>query len=132
MATVITQIASTTEAAQAQLDLLRNSIHRLAGSDRIINGAAIAGGSAAGAILVEIYVGDVNVATLANQSTTLQVPRGYELYPLEAVVPGGAELRAIIAKPDAGTAVGLVLVIELDDLDDEAEDLDAMIEQAAF
>lgn len=110
MASLITQ---STAAAQAplQTDLLRNSIHRQSGADRIITGAAIGGSAAAGDCAVDLYVSDINIATLYNFST---LPSFYQMYPADAYVPAGSEIRAVVI--DAPQTNPLLLVIQIDDV----------------
>lgn len=109
---LITQKASSTVAV-AQYDMLVNSIHRLSSNTRYIRGAGLGGSTAAGDCSVDLYVADVNVASLTNVVTTSGGPTGYELFPIGVYVPAGAELRAIVT--DAAEAT-VVLTIELDDV----------------
>ena len=112
MATVINIKAAAAEAT-AQTDLLRNSIHRLSNNDRVVVYAGLGGGSAAGDTEVELYVGDISVATLLNLATTPIT--GYQALPVDAYLPAGVELRAIVrtAVPSGQTGY---LFLELDDV----------------
>ena len=96
----------------AQTDLLASSIHRLSSYDRVITGAWLekTGSSATGAI--DLYVGDVNVASLAGSTTAAT---GYGLFPVDAELPAGAELRAITTT-GAVSAGALIITIQLDDI----------------
>lgn len=124
----MTLIVQTAAAADAplQTDLLRNSIHRLASEDREITGAILGGSTAAGDTKIQLFVGDVQVAELVNILLTgngAGTLTGYTLFPIDAIVPGGAELRAIVS--DAPTGNPVTLYIEIDELDD-ADGMDGL------
>ena len=109
----MTLIVQSTAAAQAplQTDLLRNSVHRLQGYDRVITGAILGGSAATGDTQVALFVSDVQVAELVN---LYQQPlSGYAMFPVDAFVPAGAELRAIVTK--APTTNPIIIYIEIDE-----------------
>lgn len=114
--TLITQAAAASEAT-LQTDLLRNSVHRLAGYDRVITGVAFSGSDAAGDAAVEVYVSDVLVGTFYNfkeGSTGSGGPASaYQMYPTDAYVPAGSEIRATVI--DAPATNPVLLVMELDE-----------------
>lgn len=116
------QIASAAPAAQ--MDLLASSIHRLSGYDREIVGAWLQQyGTAAITTIgaVDLYVSDVNVASLIGVNTgttgaagTGDPAGGLNLIPVDAEVPAGAEIRAIVTTAPAG-ATNLVISIQIDE-----------------
>lgn len=118
----MTFITESLAAASATLgtDLLRDSVHRLASEDRIITGAQFTGSAAAGDCAVEIYVSDVLVATLYGLKTGGPAS-AYEMVPIDAYVPGGAEVRAIVIDEPGTNPVFLVMEID-EDLEDEEID----------
>lgn len=121
---VFIQIA--TGGPNAQQDLLANSIHRLSGYDREITGAWLqyTGSSITNGGAVDLYVGDVNLATLIGQSAGAG---GLNLIPVDGDVPGGNELRAIVTVPPAGSSPGLVISMQIDELEDNGMDIESII-----
>lgn len=111
--------------AQVGADLLINSIHRLQGYDRDLEGLGLAALAEAGSGALQFFVGDVLVATLYAQGTT--APQGYELVPVDAVVPAGSELRAIVREAFSASSTGVILVIEIYDAEDDMDDMDDML-----
>ena len=113
----MTLIAVSAAAADAplQTDLLRDSVHRLQGYDRMITGAIMGGSSAVGDTKIALFVSDVQVAELLNLSND-QPLSGYTMFPVDAFVPAGAEMRAIVT--DAPSANPVNLYIEVDESPD--------------
>jgi len=111
----MTLIAQTSAASDAplQTDLLRNSVHRLQGVPRMITGAALGGSAAAGDTKVAIFVSDMQVAEIVNLSDA--APSGYQMFPVDAFVPSGSEIRAIIT--DAPSTNPITLYLEVDETD---------------
>lgn len=136
-------------------DLLRNSVHRLSPEDRLITGAYIqvlaqntANGIGASANAnVALFVSDVLVAdiwahahaavqpnlapaatgALDNQALVSQPAEGYNLYPVEAYVPAGSEIRAIVNSTSltAADSLSIIVTIQLDQ-EDAGEDFAEM------
>lgn len=125
MATII-NLKTAAAQAGAQTDLLVNSLHRLSNNDRVVVYAGIGGGTAAGDTEVQLYVGDVNVATLINLNTTPIT--GYEALPLDAYLPAGVELRARVTDPPPSNTT-LFLFLEIDDV---LEDAGMGMEEAGY
>ena len=105
-------VSSAAASAPLQTDLLRDSVHRLQGYDRMITGAILGGSSTAGDTKIALFVSDVQVAELLNLSND-QPLSGYAMFPVDAFVPGGAEMRAIVT--DAPTTNPINLYIEVDE-----------------
>lgn len=104
-------------------DLLRNSVFRLSDEDREITGAFLGEAAAEGTATVRasLYVSDIVVADLIYGG---QTPEGYQLFPVDAEVPGGSEIRCIITTGASGAvAVSLVLQVDQMDMEDDLEDL---------
>lgn len=136
-------------------DLLRNSVHRLSPDDRLITGAYIqvlaqnsGGGVGPSANAnVALFVSDVLVAdiwahahagvfpnsfpaatgALDNQFLVSMPAEGYNLYPVEAYVPAGSEIRAIVNSTSLSSSdsLSVVVTIQLDE-EDTDEDFAAM------
>ena len=110
----MTLIVQTTAAAQAplQTDLLRNSVHRLQGYDRVITGAILGGSTAVGDTQVALFVSDVQVAELVNLQGAGQPLTGYAMFPVDAFVPAGSELRALVTKAPTGNPITIYIEID--------------------
>lgn len=109
----MTLIAQSTAASDAplQTDLLVNSVHRLQGYDRVITGAILGGSTAVGDTKVALFVSDVQVAELLNIANDSPLT-GYTMFPVDAFVPAGAELRAIVTDAPATNAINLYIEID--------------------
>lgn len=125
--TLITQTVPAETAAQT--DLLRNSVHRLSSLDRMVNGSQFVqtSGTLTANTIVQLFVADVLIGEVV-ATTQAGALSGYALYPVDAEVPAGAELRAILqtAIPASSTAI---LLIEIDELmdDDQGAIMDEML-----
>ncbi len=113
------QISTPVANAPVNYDLLNSSIHRLSGYDREITGGWLyyMGGTNTVAGQVDVYVSDVNVATLIGAST---VAGGLNLIPIDADVPAGSEIRAIVTTATTGST-SIVMTLQIDELDDEMD-----------
>ncbi len=121
---LITQQASAAVAV-IQYDLLVNSIHRLSSMDREITGAGLTGSAAKGDTQVDLYVSEVNIASLKNSDTGAGGLTGLQLYPIDADVPAGAELRAVVVEAPASNPI--TLIIEIDDVFDDDDEADEVL-----
>ena len=121
---MLIQQTSTYAQATNQTDLLRNSVFRLSDMDREITGFYFYQDTGAATDTpgeVALYVSDVLVATM---EASTNAPQGLQLFPVDADVPGGSEMRAIITSPPSGNSAGMVQVtIQVDEImDDELDD----------
>ena len=108
--------------AAAQDDLLRNSVFRLADEDREITGAYVetqGSSTLTNKGRVSLFIGTELAANLDGQQNAAQ---GLQLFPIDAIIPGGAELRAIVDIAPAGGTTTTTVTIQIDELDDEMDD----------
>ncbi len=112
-------------AAASGSDLLVNSIHRLSSYDRYITGGILAGKTGLTAGAGDLYIGDVNVASLEAQ---VQTSTGYAMFPIDSDVPAGAEMRFILTTPIAGGAA--ILTLQIDEVEDDEMDLEGALDMA--
>ena len=84
-----------------QTDLLRNSVFRLSDIDREVTGAFVQAINSTNNNTgrVSLYVSDVLIANIDGQTLPAD---GLKLFPVDAVIPGGSELRAIVEEQVKG------------------------------
>lgn len=107
----IAQVSVAAATAIVGYDLLRDSLFKRSGVDRVLRGAALAGSAAAGDTIVSIYVDTVKVATIYNVTTSF--PTRDHFWPLSDVyVPAGSDISAIVDDAPATNPINLLLDIE--------------------
>lgn len=110
--TLISQSFTATGAPDTT-DLLLNSVHRLAPVDREVTGAGLQASNTQ--LYVDLFASDVLIGRFHGQTAVTGVQT---TFPVDALVPQGAELRAIVGG-QPGTAIGGIIYIQIDDVVDE-------------
>ncbi len=91
-------------------DLMRDQEVSVSGGDRVITGAAIMGSAAAQDTEVHLKVGLVTVSKLLNRTTG--APNMDDVVPLEAVVPAGDRIAAVVVDAPATNPINMKLMYE--------------------
>lgn len=118
--TLIAQPSGTTVAVND--DLLINSVHRLSSEDREISGAGYqnAGTGYPGIVFVDLFASDVLIGRFYAQSAVSGVQT---LFPVDAFLPSGTELRGIVGGTIPGSQIGGVLYIQIDEVEEGDESM---------
>lgn len=101
--------------AVSQRDMMLNSVFRQSPRNRMIRDALVAGSASSGDAEVTLYIGEKLVARLPNGVSGASPDiKGLDFFPIGAMVPAGAEIRAIIT--DAAATNPLAIVMNIDDV----------------
>lgn len=110
MALVFEKLAASQ--ATAQTDMMLNSVFRQSPRTRVIQDVYLVGSSNAADAEVTLYVGEKILARVPNAIGGANPGiKGLDFFPLGALVPAGAEIRAIITVAAATNPLILVMNI---------------------
>jgi len=116
---MLIQVTSTLAQSPIGSDLLRNSVFRLSDADRAVTGAYLQQtGSPTMRGAIQLFVSDILIADLQANDDAAQ---GLQMFPIDAPVYSGSELRALVTSPITG-GDAMILTIQIDEMmEDEGE-----------